>query len=1054
MPVCGTAALDILTLPSDGFILPDYNRSKPFSSFLPGIAGLHGCPLWTFYVNRGQGLVSMGVSNRDQMILEFFPADQAVQRVTSIGYRTFVKGQSKGQPFEWEPFSMAAARLGDQTMVVRGDEFEVLDHNPNVGLAARAAFWILPNMEFPALMRELRLSNTSDLAISLTVLDGLPRLMPYGMNDFFCKQMSRTSEAWMVALSSQAHPEAAFYQLKVMPHDQPTVQYLDAGNVAFAVSDSPLPLTAIVDPDTVFGPAVDFSSPLKFWEETWTIPDHQQRDNRVPCFFVSRTVTLEPGQTIRLNHCVGQVASKAIFDQGLSTWSNLGFFDQKRSENRRVIDAISAPIATRSGHPNFDAYCRQTFLDNVLRGGMPVPLGPNKSLYVFGRKHGDLERDYNRFELTPTPFSQGNGNYRDVNQNRRSDLWFFPDAPASTVIDMMNLIQLDGFNPLVIKAQNLHLTTDALRLLLVEFPALKNTRVDTLLRSDFAPGALWSALIPLGDSSIFDAIVARSGAILEADFHEGYWSDHWHYNLPLIEQFQSLYPDRFLALLWETPMLFYDTDQFVLPRRSRYQLGENGVVRQTKFLEQDAQKSILIRSRTHQPNAVRHDHGHGDIFQTTLITKLIHIAFLKACSVDPSGLGIEMEAGRPNWYDALNGLPALLGSSISETCELVRWVRFTQSVLALEEPDTLQLPRELATLWAQVPTVIASERKSHQGHLAVWDALNGHKEAFREATRFGVGEMVDVSVSSVLKGLGDLEAWISPALDRAIDPATGVVLTYFKNTIRMSQLDLAKGEFSRVTIQSEPLPLFLEGPVHYIRAQPFQSEASLKQIQAVLSSSLRDPVLGMLKVNTSLESEPVDIGRCRVFNRGWLENESIWLHMAYKFLLATLVSGHYAMFESCLKSTLIPFQPAARYGRSLFENSSFISSSVHTDVAKHGQGFVARLSGSTAEFLDLWIRMFFGETLFELDGRGGLAFTWAPALPGWLFDTDGEIHVTWRNQWPVVFRNPRKSHTWETRVSRIGLTRNGATQWVDGNVLSDGTDLRVGIWEKIEVEFA
>jgi len=39
----------------------------------------------------------------------------------------------------------------------------------------------------------------------------------------------------------------------------------------------------------------------------------------------------------------------------------------------------------------------------------------------------------------------------------------------------------------------------------------------------------------------------------------------------------------------------------------------------------------------------------------------------KAASLDPSGIGIEMEANKPNWYDSLNGLPGLLGSSISET---------------------------------------------------------------------------------------------------------------------------------------------------------------------------------------------------------------------------------------------------------------------------------------------------------------------------------------------------------------------------------------------------
>ena len=40
------------------FIIENYNWSKPFSNFLPGIAGKWGIPLWVYYVNRVQGISS------------------------------------------------------------------------------------------------------------------------------------------------------------------------------------------------------------------------------------------------------------------------------------------------------------------------------------------------------------------------------------------------------------------------------------------------------------------------------------------------------------------------------------------------------------------------------------------------------------------------------------------------------------------------------------------------------------------------------------------------------------------------------------------------------------------------------------------------------------------------------------------------------------------------------------------------------------------------------------------------------------------------------------
>lgn len=86
-------------------------------------------------------------------------------------------------------------------------------------------------------------------------------------------------------------------------------------------------------------------------------------------------------------------------------------------------------------------------MDNVLRGGYPMQLGNNKIFYVYSRKHGDLERDYNYFSMLPEFYSQGNGNFRDVNQNRRCDTFFAPFVGRKNIQEFYSLIQLDGYNP-------------------------------------------------------------------------------------------------------------------------------------------------------------------------------------------------------------------------------------------------------------------------------------------------------------------------------------------------------------------------------------------------------------------------------------------------------------------------------------------------------------------------------------------------------------------------------------------------------------------------------
>ena len=81
--------------PTGEFIIENYNHSRPFSNLFPGIAGKYGIPMWTFYVNRGQCISSFGIKDKDHAILEFLPANQAWERVTTHGFRTFIKVNSK-----------------------------------------------------------------------------------------------------------------------------------------------------------------------------------------------------------------------------------------------------------------------------------------------------------------------------------------------------------------------------------------------------------------------------------------------------------------------------------------------------------------------------------------------------------------------------------------------------------------------------------------------------------------------------------------------------------------------------------------------------------------------------------------------------------------------------------------------------------------------------------------------------------------------------------------------------------------------------------------------
>ena len=137
--------------------------------------------------------------------------------------------------------------------------------------------------------------------------------------------------------------------------------------------------------------------------------------------------------------------------------------------------------------------------------------------------------------------------------------------------------------------------------------------------------------------------------------------------------------------------------------------------------------------------------------------------------------------------------------------------------------------------------------------------------------------------------------------------------------------------------------------------------------------------------------------------------------MEYKYIFELLKNGLYAEFFEDFKNVLIPFQNPARYGRSILENSSFLVSSVFPDENLHGTGFVARLSGSTAEFISIWLYMCCGARPFYLDKQGRLNLEFKPVLPSWLFSQKEEGGFP-KNSFAfkflscalVVYHNPKK----------------------------------------------
>jgi hypothetical protein len=974
---------DEYTLGEQGrFQITHYDRQPAFASFLPGIGGPDGVPLWCLYVNRGQAVSSFGVGNKDHAVVEFLSANWAYQLAGVQGFRTFCK--IDGQYYE--PFQNdlnSGQHTFQRKMGVQMDRLFIQEENQTLGLRFEVTYFSPVNKPIGSLARLLTITNTASKPHRLDGLDGLPLILPAGFTDVGIKTMRRIHEAYAsVRMVSGSVP---FYAAKVLAHDEAEVEEVRKGNfyASWLSKDGLLvPIEPYYDSDLIFGGNQDLVTPHTFIEQLVLDRRQQVPENKLPCAMAPFNIKLEPNETMTLVSLAGMAPNESMLTSFLTQFKNLSDLEQQSQQSRKLISSLTQPAFMVSSLPQLDAYARQNYLDNILRGGVPAIMPSKRGpalLHLYSRRHGDAERDYNFFDLPACPLSSGEGNYRDICQNRRSDIWFYPEVWDQEIRMFVSLLQADGYNPLSVKGYRWCLCkeSDPMQWCPTIEPAAR-VAFKNLIGSSFLPGQIlaWSDYynvnIPDRSQWLKD-ILSYCEIKLVASGHEGgYWIDHWTYIMDLLEAFDAVYPDKTNEILTRNRDIeWFFEPAHVVDRSKKYLKRKNGPLQLDAVVDADNLPANLPR--------------------VTVFGKLCALLAIKAVSLDFEGRGIEMEAGRPGWNDAMNGLPGLFGSSTCEAVETLRLAKWLLKTLP-EIPDT-DLPVEVAKLIENVNEELTKEFD--------WDRSSQIRETFRAKVYANHSDKTaQIPGGQIQQLLDGIISRFEGGLNRSVDSDTGLMHTYYSHL----PLDAKKSDDGYCSdgsvcleinrFEAKPLPLFLEGQVHWLKVC---SKDKARQIyHAVRQSPLLDKQLQMYKLNECLQSCSPEIGRARTFSRGWFENESIWLHMSTKYLLELVNNGLYEEFYTDAETMLVPFMDPKVYGRSILENSSFIASSDCPDPAARGRGFVARLSGTTAEFIHIWLLLTVGRTPFTMkDGRLSLGLK--PALPAQWF-TEKAVDVQWGDQ--------------------------------------------------------
>ena len=1029
------------------FVIRGYDTIKPFASFLPGVAGIFGIPIWVYYVNRGQLISSFGLESKDHPMLDFSPANMAYRRTEIDGFRTFIKVNGK----TYEPF--ASHQEAPRQMKIEMNAVSIEETKDNLSIEVR--YFNVTGEPYPGLIRKVTLKNLSKIPQYIEFVDGLATLWPYGTNQFMIKNMCNLAVAWFDVFNQER--KMPFMKNRSSTEDAAEVEGVEAGHFYISIDQNDVKLDVIYDPNLVFGYETSLKEAKVFASQPLNqlLQREQVTVNQLMAAFSAQTFTLKDSYTFyTLYGEKDSLESLNLLESSLS----YDYFKQIEQRARKVEQDITKPMEIHTAYPLFDAYMKQSFLDNMLRGGYPLVFdGKEKPIiyHIFSRIHGDMEREYNNFYVEPAYFSHGNGSYRDVNQNRRNDVYFVPEAAPFNIRQFMDLIQLDGHNPLTIQGSKLVFDSAYLHDILALIGEGKDV-VQNIIKEPFTPGKLMTSIdhhdvsFAVSKDDFLKLVISKSVQEIQSVYGTGYWSDHWMYNMDLIEQYLNVFPDQLKALLTEGGYRFYQSHVSVFPRALKYVKTKHGEIRQLGPLYHDQEKIEKTHLQVNQTNF--HQNDKHQTVRVSFATKLLHLALIKFTSLDPELIGVMMDSEKPGWNDAMNGLPAIFGSGVTETVTLKRLIEFLIHGLQDSEIRHFEIPNIIVELFNRTMVSIPLG----------YDELQNTREWFDAKTRlFMPSEISQADASILIDGLFKMLKVIEKGLNQAKEIGKGLLPTYLsyhaESYVENGKINPeTKYPCVNVTKWSvRMLPHYLEAPATYLKQIKDRNEA--KQIyDQVRSTEMFDAKLKMYITSCPLDDETLEIGRARAFTKGWLEREANFMHMSYKYLIGILKSGLYDEYMNDMRTSMPPFMNPEVYGRSLLENASFIASSNNPNSNNHGRGFVARLTGTTSEAITLLYLMMTGKKLFTFK-ENVLSFQIQPILPSDFFDENHEVKFRLFNHIDVTISNPSMKNTYlGLKAVKYELISGQSKVIVDQDVVKGelAANIRNKIYDKIVVHLA
>ncbi|MTB50011.1 hypothetical protein [Lewinella sp. W8] len=686
---------------------------------------------WMFISSNG-GL-SAGRKNAEYALFPYYTDDKITESAEITGSKSIFRVEKEGNTHLWEPYSI---RYRDRYQISRnlyksiyGNEIIFEEINHDLELAFRYQWSSSNRFGF---VRTATLKNLADSKISVSALDGVQNIVPYGVGSelqnrssnlvdaYKRNELDRASGIGIFALSAiivdKAEPSEALKANIVwsLGLENPTYLVSSRQLEAFRNGETLREETDVKGEKGAYFAHQQLEL-AAVGQQSWTMVANVNQNHAAVARLqqalehpqrleveVREDVALGTKRLVGLCAAADGIQQTADSKRDTRHFSNVlfnimrgGIFDDNYNierqdflpylkkanqaafaAHRELLDSLPAiftleelkSLLEQSTDPDFQRLCLEY-----------LPL-------KFSRRHGDPSRPWNRFSINTNSEIDGSkildyeGNWRDIFQNWEALAYAYPEFIEGMISKFVNATTFDGYNPY-------RVTKDGFDWETIE------------------PDDPWSYI--------------------------GYWGDH-----------QIIYLLKFLELIEKHQPgqleRYFSRDLFVYANVPyKIKSYEDILANPKDTIDFDQQLDAAIRKRRKEmgaDGALLTDRS-GDIYRVNFMEKLLATLLAKLSNYIPEG-GIWMNTQRPEWNDANN---ALVGNGVSMVTlyYLRRFLNFFDGLLDQAADGPYAVSRELKELFEQITATLSSNENLLQGSIndkdrkAVLDGLGKAGDRFR-----------------------------------------------------------------------------------------------------------------------------------------------------------------------------------------------------------------------------------------------------------------------------------------------------------------------------------